>query len=163
MGQKAIIRSNASDLVKHPNFVIPEFPEHANVDVMSIVTWTLQTAAAFISPSKELGENDEFSCDDLANSLTSTLLEALVVKGIANRFINNKMSMLPYYVLVQRAKHIDTNVVLCFLPPDKGLVDPNPHATPFVTWVRRNDTPEDVYWGHYHETFEAAFADFETR
>jgi hypothetical protein len=48
----------------HPNFRFPELPNY--FDLEDIVEFVLDSAANLVSPPKVDGENDEFSCESLA-------------------------------------------------------------------------------------------------
>lgn len=72
-------RASLSRLAGHPNIRLPALPRGVadNPETQSAVRWALECAAAFVSPPKEDGEDEEFRCDDVAKALTGVLWPGL--------------------------------------------------------------------------------------
>lgn len=79
-----VTRPGAGSLLSHPNFSPPPKPatlgKSKPIAFERGVSWALEAAALFVSPPKVPGENEEFSCEDLAEAVRTTLHERLTGK-----------------------------------------------------------------------------------
>ena len=67
----------AKGLMTHPNFKLPPRPRGYKRDAfLAGVNWGIACAAAAVSPPKVDGEDEEFSCDDLAKFLRNDVTRA---------------------------------------------------------------------------------------
>ena len=76
--------NQAHRLLEHPGFELPEFPKtHVSITTFdAIVEWALECTARFISPSpKEDNEDEEFSCDDIVDTIRTELIRMLKSAG----------------------------------------------------------------------------------
>ena len=80
MGQRTVIelvarRLKAEDLKTHPGFSLPPRPQSRGsraADFVATCDYALEVSARLVSPSpKEDGEDESFSCDDLAAAIRS--------------------------------------------------------------------------------------------
>ena len=68
----------AALLSEHPSFALPPTPAGAGEPGFKRgAEWGLKAAAAFISPPKVDGEDEEFACEDVAEVFRGTLRERL--------------------------------------------------------------------------------------
>ena len=81
MGNRHVIRPappKAAALLQHPRFRVPTLPYVSDErEFLAGAQWALESAAAFVSPPKEAGEDDEFACDDVARALKGQLWDSL--------------------------------------------------------------------------------------
>lgn len=71
----------------HRNFRFP--PDEQLLTDEAIVTYAIEAAANFISPSKAVGEDEEFACEDVADALRRLLLPELLGRVRALRAVGN--------------------------------------------------------------------------
>ena len=68
----------AALLSEHPCFALPQIPAGScEPGFKRGVEWGLKAAAAFISPPKVDGEDEEFACADVAEVFRGTLRDRL--------------------------------------------------------------------------------------
>lgn len=74
-------------LMLHPNFKMPNAPElktGTKLESIQTVNFVIEAVANFVSPPKIVGENDELSCNDVAEEIRTNLrvkvLKALNLK-----------------------------------------------------------------------------------
>lgn len=72
----------ARDLLSHPNFGIPPptLAGRNRADFVAGVRYGLEVAATAVSPPKVSGEDEEFSCDDLASFLRQEVTRAAIAE-----------------------------------------------------------------------------------
>ncbi|MYE02766.1 MAG: hypothetical protein F4Y03_16115 [Alphaproteobacteria bacterium] len=72
----------AKDLLQHPNLRIPPpaLAGRNRSDFMAGIRYGLEVAATAVSPPKVNGEDEEFSCDDLASFLRQEVTRAAVAE-----------------------------------------------------------------------------------
>ena len=80
VGPDAVYRT----LRNHPNFTFPEPPELPHIYSGSmaedVARYVVETIAAYVSPPKVDGEDDEMACVDVAGSLRQHLLPEILSK-----------------------------------------------------------------------------------